>query len=83
MKKSYRYGRLCLDLDKSQVFEDDPGNGTPAMVVHENEACATYWCAVNEGYLMGDDGEYRLTDNQIRWLESLEAKLQEFLYAKS
>lgn len=83
--KSYKNGNLVLDLDKSQVFPDDPGNGTPAMVrlIHRGKelARASYWAAVNEEQLRRDDDSmHRITPRQLEWLESLDAELTEFLY---
>lgn len=33
-------GGVRLELDKTQVFPDDPGQGTPAMVYYK-DGCAT------------------------------------------
>lgn len=81
-KKVFTRGSLRVELDKSQVFEDDPGQGTPALVI-SGEYVSTYWAAVGEGELLGDSGVKVLTDLQLAWLDSLEQKICEFLYVNS
>lgn len=56
-------------LDSNQIFPDDPGQGTPALVV-KGEFTSTYNCASSEGEL--DCGAYRLTDAELDWLQSEE-----------
>lgn len=81
--KTFKYGSLSVVCDPSQVFPNDPGAGTPAMVFHKNGACATLWCAMGEGELdHARKGMYRLTDKQVNWLESIEPEVVEFLYTK-
>lgn len=58
---------LEIKLDSSQVFPDDPGQGTPAMV-SVGRHCATYACAVDTGEL--DCGEFELSITQLNWLQS-------------
>lgn len=78
-EKSFRKGRLIVSLDRSQVFPDDPGNGTPAMV-HSFGFSATYWCAQDNG-LENRNGEHmELTDAEVDWLGSLDSDITEFLY---
>ena len=68
-------GRLKVVLDKSQVFLDDPGQGTPAMVYLGNHS-GTYYCAVETGLV--DDHE--LTKEQVAWLDGLDEKIDDYLY---
>lgn len=79
-KKSLRKGALVVQLDRSQVFPDEPGQGTPAMV-RRFQYSATYWCAQNEGVLTDSDGsEWRLVDSDVQWLEDIDREVTEFLY---
>lgn len=80
--KTFRRGRLRLELDRDKVYPDDPGAGTPAMVHHDNGASATYWCATGEGILHGGPGagDHPLTESQLDWLDGLDRKLTSFLY---
>ena len=75
-----KYG-LKVILDKSQVFLDNPGDGTPAMVYNRNGASATYACACGEGELENFNTGYmnQLTELQIDWLNSLENEIGDFL----
>lgn len=69
-------------LDKKQVFKDDPGNGTPAIVsktVKGHEYTATYNCACGTGELDGRGGGISLTANELEWLNAQEDKIGDFL----
>ena len=70
-----------LILDRTQVFPDDPGNGTPAIVLYRTGS-ATYWCAVNEGQVDAHEGTIRLPQSVLDWLDSKETELEQFLYQK-
>jgi hypothetical protein len=79
--KTLRHGRLCVVLDKSQVFPDDPGAGTPAMV-HSFGYHATYWCACGEGELTENrrGGTTKLTKEELDWLDAIQPEIEEFIY---
>lgn len=74
-------GGLVLVLDSSQVFPDDPGNGTPAMVYLKRNGCeiasSTYNCALGEGELgsYGYKPPYQLSGAQLDWLNSMDPKV--------
>ena len=60
-------GGLVLELDARQIFPNDPGLGTPALLSLEG-CTATFWCALNECEV-----EFiSLTAAQQTWLDSLE-----------
>lgn len=67
---------IRLELDHTQIFPDDPGAGTPALVI-KGDYSATYHCALNEGEL--DCGGYQLNDEEVQWLEEQESLVDEFL----
>lgn len=75
---------LVVELDRGQVFPDDPGQGTPAMVYRNKNLCdednGTYWCAIGEGELSHNGT--RLSGEDMDWLLSLESQIEEFLYGK-
>ena len=77
--KEFKHGNLKVELDRNEVYPDDPGAGAPAIVsVANGKFSATYWCAINEGELELDG--YQLSDKQLVWLYSLENEINEFLY---
>jgi hypothetical protein len=76
-RKTIERGRLCVQLDRRQVFLDDPGAGTPALV-WINGNSGTYWCVCDTGELM--DGP-ELTPNEVRWLHSINDEVDSFLYS--
>ena len=62
---------LSLELDSEQIFPDDPGQGTPAIVILRDKSrrevdSGTFDCACGEGEL-GHNGT-KLTDVQFEWL---------------
>lgn len=81
-KKTYYGFGLKIVLDRSQVFPDDPGQGTPAMVYSASGASATLWCAMSEGELVySKTGNIRiLNDKQVEFLNSIQKKAEAFLY---
>ena len=58
---------LRIEFDADQIFKDDPGQGTPVLVVLGN-ATASFNCASCEGEL--DCGEVQLSIEQTDWLQS-------------
>lgn len=76
---------LKVILDTSEVFPDDPGRGTPAMVYNSRGASATFTCALNEGELDNSETGFmnRLSDRQIDWLWEINKEVSEFLYGES
>jgi len=76
---------MQLVLDTEEVFPDDPGMGTPALV-HWRGATATYWCAMGTGELDSyRDGIIQITDAQMDWLcsERVENEVHQFLYPET
>ncbi len=49
--------RYKVELDPAQVFPDDPGQGTPAMLYGPRGASATFYCAEDTGELTSQDGD--------------------------
>lgn len=70
-----KYG-LVVELDPREVFPEDPGKGTPVMVVWPaKKACTTFWCATGEGEIDG----HELSDRQLVWLWHIEPKIDTWL----
>lgn len=67
---------LKLELDASQIYPDDPGQGTPALVVRGN-ATASLECALQEGELGW--GEYFLSPDQSKWLNEIYSEANAWL----
>jgi hypothetical protein len=74
-------GGVRIELDPSQVFLDDPGAGTPAMVyLPFGRGSGTYWCACDTGEV---DGEPLLTDRQVEWLNEQNTLVNDYLYPEA
>lgn len=73
-KKTSIKGRMTLVLDSDEIFPDDPGQGTPA-VLYIGKQSATYWCAMDTGAV----DEATLTDAEWQWLDRQSATVDQFL----
>ncbi len=73
--KFTKYGPagLFVRFDASEIFPDDPGQGTPVLVFLGKES-STFCCALNEGEVDG----IRLSLAQISFLETLETLVWNF-----
>jgi hypothetical protein len=79
---------LSVVADKSKVFPDDPGRGTPAMVYITNDDgeithSATLTCAMNEGELIGGGDVFEISDRAAKWLDAIEPEVDAFLYGET
>lgn len=83
MKKTLKFNGLFLHLDLNEVYADDPGAGTPAVVSvfkAGREYTATFDCALAEAELLSSSGDsYRLSRAQLNWLDSKEDEVVMFL----
>lgn len=57
--------RVVLHLDATEIYPDNPGNGTPIMVEYMG-AFATYNCAMGEGEIEGIE----LPREVMQWLDN-------------
>jgi hypothetical protein len=63
-------GGVLLRLDTAEVFPDDPGSGTPAIVeLPFGGGSATYDAA------LGGAADFELTERQVRWLDEQETEV--------
>lgn len=71
---------IRIELDSAQIFPDDPGQGTPAMVHLGRESCTFQW-ACGEGYMYSDHGdeEKPFTSAQMAWLEAQADTVSDFI----
>lgn len=62
---------IYVELDSDEIYPEDPGMGTPAMVHQRGnrDNAATYWCAVNTGELSLGREVVQLTETQMQWLD--------------
>lgn len=67
---------ITLELDPEQVFPEDPGQGTPALVCFPNGDTGTYNCVTCEGETA--DGT-PATQEQLDWLMTFEDKIEQLL----
>lgn len=65
-----------VELDKDQVFPDNPGEGTPAMLYSPFGKSATYACATDTGECDGTE----IPAGVLTRLVELEDEINAFLY---
>jgi hypothetical protein len=59
-----------LELDSSEVFPGDPGNGTPAMVIYRG-GFASFTLASEAGVVFSEEnGDIELPRGAMDWLNS-------------
>jgi hypothetical protein len=75
-------GGIRIELDSAEIFPDDPGQGTPA-IVHLGKASATFWCAVDQGELADGDGHVTLSSKHLEWLASQSDRVDDFVEANA
>lgn len=68
---------IKLELDKGEIYPDDPGMGTPALVVLANGDTGTFDCVTSEGETV--DGQHKLTQEQLDWLETKREYVEKFV----
>lgn len=70
---------LVLALDADQIFPNDPGQGTPAILILGRNsgvsASGTFNCAIGEGEVEG----VQLDSDQMRWVLELENEVDGWL----
>jgi len=79
--------RWWIDLDPSEIYPDDPGNGTPAMLHFDpkgpeakvGRASGTFSCAVCEGEIFDGDCVRSIPAPVRSWLESAEEQVDDWL----
>lgn len=64
---AHESGWTCV-LDRAEVYPDNPGNGTPALVyAPAQKDSGTFGCAIGEGMA----GDARIPSNVYSWLDNL------------
>lgn len=74
-------GGLTIELDRDRIVEDDPGADTPALVcLPKGGGSSTFWFALDTGTIMGSRVDVDVTPDQMQWLESSQALVEDFLF---
>jgi hypothetical protein len=73
---------LSIKLDAKEIYPDDPGQGTPAMVTLYSRTnreldCGTFHCALCEGEL-SHNGTV-LSEAQVAWLDQHTERVDAFI----
>ena len=69
-------------LDKGEVYLDDPGQGTPALLRDAAGNSSTFWCALNEGEIDTALGAKPVPSLVTEWMCDIESEVNSFLYGE-
>jgi hypothetical protein len=73
-------GTWKLEMNPSEVYPNDPGMGTPLLVIAPNGETSTLNCTLGEGVVSGD--EQVVPAHVMKWLESVEAEAEAYVYGE-
>jgi hypothetical protein len=73
---------LKIELDPTQCYKDDPGQGTPAMVIMHDASkrevdSGTFYCAAEAGELSHNGTQ--LNGTMLNWLEMKREIVDKFI----
>lgn len=69
---------IRIVLDSDEIFPDDPGAGTPAMVYGRGkEQYGTFWYACDTGSFSGDNSA--ISKAGLKWLQELEDQVNAWI----
>jgi len=70
-----------IELDSTEIYPDDPGAGTPAMVNGPRGSSGTYWCVADTGEMLNGRGEETVDvpPRIIDWLDSKADEVDAFI----
>jgi hypothetical protein len=66
---------IKLELDAAEVYPNNPGMGTPALLTLPSGETGTFNCA----YEIGEAGGKALTQDQSTWLEEIAEAVNQWL----
>lgn len=73
-------GGIRILLDAREIVPDDPGQGTPALVVAPfGRGTSTFWCANDTGEIDGAE----MTVAQKIWLDAQESAVNQWVEIRS
>lgn len=75
MKISNPHRGIWIKLDEKQIFQDDPGQGTPALVILKTGETGTWNCVMDTGEVDG----VKLSDGQLAWLNQVAHMVENWL----
>lgn len=72
-----------IELDRREVFPDDPGAGTPAMLYGPRDSSATFYCALDTEEIGTGDGSYIDVPRPVLdWMSAQEFVVAAFLFVE-
>lgn len=75
MKTEIKGKGIKVELDTNEIYPQDPGQGTPVLVVLSNGNTGTWNCVTCEGEIDGEP----LTDDHKQWLDSITPRVESWM----
>lgn len=86
----YEDGKWWIELDSAEIYPDDPGEGTPAMLyfdprgqVKVPRASVTFDCALHEGEIFAGDCVRSIPAPVLEWLDNVAEQVEGWLDSHS
>lgn len=76
-RKTLTKNGWSIVLDKDEVFPDDPGQGTPAMLYSPKGLSSTYFCALDNGVI--GDHDQPIPRSILDWMEEKMEEIDAFI----
>ena len=71
-----------IELDRCEVFPDDPGAGTPAMLYGPRDSSATFFCALDTEEISNDAECIDIPRLVLDWMSAEEFNIAAFLFVE-
>ncbi|WP_445392394.1 hypothetical protein ACUDTL_16920 [Stenotrophomonas pavanii] len=71
-----------VELDRREVFPDDPGAGTPAMLYGPRDSSATFYCALDTEEISNDRECIDIPRLVLDWMSAQEFNIAAFLFVE-
>lgn len=71
-----------IELDRNEVFPDDPGAGTPAMLYGPRDSSATYYCALDTEEIWNARECIAIPRRVLDWMSAQEFNVAAFLFVE-
>ena len=79
MDKIWKRGHWQLIADRSQVFPEDPGAGTPLLVMSPTGTSGTLHCVLDTGEI--GCGDESVPASVLSWLARVQDEAEAWVYA--
>lgn len=77
------HGTWTLECDPNEVYPNDPGMGTPLLIIAPNGSTVTLACGLDVGETdCGGKNTVQITAPVMCWLESIQDQAEAYVYGE-